>query len=185
MAVLRDEVYIGGFVQTNNTSSAGNEYRWNFIKSWSPVEYRASGANSIAIINNVSVGSEYKLIIRTSGFDLTTGNQGPKGSYGFVFPGTIDIVSNNLIPDYYSCENNTAFEWGATLKVPCSGQPILGNILKNGSNLFAFTVPTGVRQVTSGLPNLAIASGDVLSASLSQVGSTNAGTTLTLSINVK
>lgn len=182
--VLSDEVYVGGFVQTNNALSAGLAYNWNFIKSWSPVELRASGTNSILITNNSSVGQEIKVVIPTSGFDLTTGNQGPKGSYYFVLPGTIDTASNNSIPDMYCGENNIAYEWAATLKVPCSGQPILGNIKRNGTNIVAFTVPTGVTQVTSGV-NFTITSGDVLAASLSQVGTTSAGTTLTLSINVK
>lgn len=108
----------------------------------------------------------------------------PVGTYYFVFPSTVDTTSNNLIPNLYSNELNTAYEFAATLKIPCSGQPIIGNVNKNGSNLFAFTVPTGVTQTTSGI-NFSIASGDVLSASLSQVGTTHAGTTLTVSINVK
>lgn len=108
----------------------------------------------------------------------------PIGGYYFVFPSTIDTSSNNLIPDLYANEPNTAYEFAATLKVPCSGQPIIGNVKKNGSNFFAFTVPTGVTLTTSGI-NLSIASGDVLTTSLSQVGSTSAGTTLTVSINVK
>lgn len=106
------------------------------------------------------------------------------GSYYFVFPSTIDTSSNNLIPNLYAGEANTAYEFVATLKIPCSGQPILGNINKNGSNFFAFTVPTGVALTTSGI-NLSIMSGDILTATLSQVGTTSPGTTLAISINVK
>lgn len=108
----------------------------------------------------------------------------PIGSYFFVFPSTIDTVSNNLIPDLYADEANTGYEFAATLKTACQGQSILGFFNKNGSSLFNFEVPTGITKFTSGI-NISIASGDVITAGLTQVGSTTAGTTLAVSINVK
>lgn len=108
----------------------------------------------------------------------------PVGTYYFIFPSTVDTVSNNLIPDLYTDEANTGYEFAATLKTACQGQSILGFFNKNGSNLFSFEVPTGVTKFTSGV-NVSLISGDVLTAGLTQVGSTTAGTTLAVSINVK
>jgi hypothetical protein len=63
MDLLSDDVYLGAFTMTNNTTSNGFEYLWNTFKAWSPIELQASGANSILIINNVGVPIDIKVTV--------------------------------------------------------------------------------------------------------------------------
>lgn len=60
---ITDSIYLGVHVTTASTSPVGTSYTWDFFKSWSSIELRASGTNNILIINNEGNLQEVKVIV--------------------------------------------------------------------------------------------------------------------------
>lgn len=114
---------------------------------------------------------------------LTFSGAVPFGTYFFAIPDVLTTSNNSLIPDLYVNDGSNLYEFTATLKTAAQGQGVSGFVTKNGTNLFGFLVPTGVTKYNTPVA-FSVISGDVLSATLSQVGTTTPGTTLTLGINV-
>ena len=122
----------------------------------------------------------------TQGLQGLQGTQGTLGTTGamnvaYTQQGTLSVVTG--LTRYYFEENKTITKIRASVGTAPTGASLIVRVFENGVSIGDTTITAGSFTGTS-TPNVAVGPGDYITASITQVGSTIAGTDLTVVLTV-